>query len=242
LVLIASCNGNGSDHLTLAHPGLEKRVPTFIDKPMSFSIDQALQLLWLAHKHQTPLLSASLYQTDFNTMAFARRLPEVGALSRGSIECSSTHLAATIGAVCAAQIIFGTGIEVVRCLHAPERHVVFHLDYGSAKNRPAEGITIHCPSIDTPFPATSRFSRTFAAAYGWERAIQGMIFDAYSGVDGAGFLLEQVRAMIQSGQSDRTLTPDMVRAVAVCQAMRESLETGKPTRIAYPDLHSLRGD
>ena len=35
LVFIADCNGDGSDHLKLATPGLEKGVATFIDKPFA---------------------------------------------------------------------------------------------------------------------------------------------------------------------------------------------------------------
>ena len=48
LVFIADCNGDGSDHLQLARPGLEKGVATFVDKPMARTLADARELVELA--------------------------------------------------------------------------------------------------------------------------------------------------------------------------------------------------
>ena len=38
LVFISDCVGDGSEHLRWAAPGLEKGVPTFVDKPFAYDV------------------------------------------------------------------------------------------------------------------------------------------------------------------------------------------------------------
>src|SRR5262249_31538425 len=56
LVFISDCNFDGSDHLELARPGLQKGVPTFVDKPFAASLADVRELLRLAGEHDTPVL------------------------------------------------------------------------------------------------------------------------------------------------------------------------------------------
>ena len=60
LVFVADCNYDGSDHLELARPGLEKGVPTFIDKPIARNLDDSLTIMALAAKHGANVLSLSM--------------------------------------------------------------------------------------------------------------------------------------------------------------------------------------
>ncbi len=50
---------DGRTHLDRARPFLEAGIPTFVDKPLSFSLDDARELIRLAEEKGTPLFSAS---------------------------------------------------------------------------------------------------------------------------------------------------------------------------------------
>jgi len=60
LVFIADCNGDGSDHLKLARPGLGKGVPTFVDKPFAHRLADVRTLQRLAAKQSVPVMSLSI--------------------------------------------------------------------------------------------------------------------------------------------------------------------------------------
>src|SRR5262249_54090969 len=81
LVFIADCNGDGSDHLKLATPGLKKGVPTFVDKPLANSLADAKKIQALARKHRAPVMSLSILQTNPATARVKQRLAEVGKVS-----------------------------------------------------------------------------------------------------------------------------------------------------------------
>jgi len=74
LVFIGDCNGDGSDHLELASPGLKKGVTTFVDKPFAHRLDDVKQLLELAAGHNVPVMSLSILQMVPGIRHFARRL------------------------------------------------------------------------------------------------------------------------------------------------------------------------
>ena len=59
LVFIADCNYDGSDHGKLATPGIEKGVPTFIDKPLASDTAGVKTILDLARRHRTVCCRAS---------------------------------------------------------------------------------------------------------------------------------------------------------------------------------------
>lgn len=50
---------NGADHLKLARPALERGLPTYIDKPLACSADDARTIARLADEHNAPCYSAS---------------------------------------------------------------------------------------------------------------------------------------------------------------------------------------
>jgi predicted dehydrogenase len=224
LVFIADCNGDGSDHLSLAAPGLEKGIPTFIDKPFASNYREALAIRDLARHNGAPLLSLSILQTNPATARFARRLEEVGQVSFGSVTCFSTHPAALIHAISIVHHVFGTGVETVRAVRTP-RHTTLHLDYGERPDRPAHGVTIECGV------ARFRFTEMFATAYGPEGAIQGLVLDDFNASEGSARILELAREMVRTRQAS-PLGNEMFAAIAVMEAARRAEAEGGEIRVA----------
>ena len=226
LVFLADCNGDGSDHLQLAAPGLQKGVATFVDKPLAHCLGDAQKLLDLSQRHNAPLMSLSMLQTNPATARIASRLEEVGAVQFGTITCASIVPAALVHAICLAQHVFGTGIQRVSCLHTP-RHDVVHLDYGQRPDRPEHGVAIHVGV------ANFRFTEMFVNAYGAEGALQAKALDDFNASEGSAVVLEHIKQMVYTRQP-HPLSGEMVTAVAVMDAVRQAAATGQPTTVEEP--------
>ncbi|MGD9497633.1 MAG: Gfo/Idh/MocA family protein, partial [Armatimonadota bacterium] len=76
LVFIPDCNGDGSGHLELATPGLERGVPTFVDKPLANNLAEASAIVDLAQTTGTPVMSLSMLRTVPHGAYFRARLQE----------------------------------------------------------------------------------------------------------------------------------------------------------------------
>ena len=223
LVFVADCNGEGEDHLDLARPGLEKGVPTFVDKPLAKSYGQARAMLDLGQQHGAPVASLSILRTLPHAGRFARRLDEVGEVQFGSVQGGGTSLAGHIHAVSLAQHIFGGGIETVRSMGETPLQTV-HLDYGGRADRPGRGVALNC---DVGAVWHCAFH---ASAYGPAGAIHSPPLSDFDFPFGAAEILRQLRHMVHSGESP-PLTGDMLEGVAVCEAARLAQEEGRAVRV-----------
>ena len=228
LVFIADCNGDGSDHLTLARPGLEKGVATFIDKPLSYTTADAHTLIRIAEKYTAPMASMSILQTLPHAARFARRLDEVGELQFGSVQGGGTAIAGHIHAVCLAQALFGNGVESVRAMGETSLHTV-HLSYGARSDRPSSGVTLNC---DVGGVWHSAFH---ASAYGPNGAIHSPPLSDWDYPFGAAAILCTIKKMVETRKSP-AINADMFEAVATCEAAREAQERGCAVRVRIPGL------
>lgn len=226
LVFIADCNGDGSDHLKLARPGLEKGVATFIDKPFASNYKDALAIQELARQNNAPVMSLSILQTNPETSRIKTRLDEVGGVDFGAVTAFNTHPATLIHGISIAHHIFGTGIQAVSAMVTP-KHTSFHLDYGSASkdgNRPEHGVVIQCGV--SPF----RFSQMFVSAYGPKGAIQGRAMNDFDASEGSAIILEHIRDMVQT-RTPHVLGNEMLEAIAVMDAAKQAEATGQTVRV-----------
>ncbi len=223
LVFIADCNGEGEDHLELARPGLEKGVPTFVDKPLARTFDQARAIVELGRQYRAPVASLSILRTLPQAARFARRLDEVGPVQFGTVQGGGTSLAGHIHAVSLAQGIFGGGIETVRSMGETPLQTV-HLDYGGRLDRPARGVVLNC---DVGAVWHCAFH---ASAYGPEAAVHSPPLSDFDFPLGAAEIMSQVRHMVHGGESP-PLTQEMLEGVAVCQAARLAQEEGRAVRV-----------
>ncbi len=85
LLFIANESGDGGDHLKLATPGLNKGVPTFIDRPLARTVKQAKSLIGLAKRRKTVLLSCSHMRLLPHVLRFKNRFAELEPIERGVI-------------------------------------------------------------------------------------------------------------------------------------------------------------
>lgn len=218
LVFVADCNGDGSDHLDLARPGLEKGVATFVDKPFAYSTEDATALVDLAAAHGAPLSSMSILRALPDAGLFAQRLPEVGALQFGCVQGGGPSLAGQIHTISLAQHIFGTGIAGVRAMGDDGPNTI-HIDYGGRADRPARGVTLSC---DVGAVWHCAFH---ASAYGPSGAIHSPPLGDFVFPFGAAHILHQLRDMVHTGKAPACFA-DAVEAVAVAEASRLACETG----------------
>ena len=223
LVFIADCNYDGSDHLELATPGLEKGVPTFIDKPLAYDTAGARATIALAAEHGAPLASISILRALPAAARFARRLDEVGDLEFGSIQGGGTAMAGHIHAASLALHLFGDGVEEVRCMGETELQTV-HLSYGERADRPRRGATLNC---DVGVPWHCAF---YASAYGPAGVVHSPPLSDFDFPFGAAEILKTVRQMVRTGQSP-ALNRDMFTAVTITEAARLAQRQGRPVRL-----------
>lgn len=223
LVFIADCEGEGQDHLELARPGLKKGVATFVDKPFAYIASDAKKMLALGEKNGAPVMSLSILRSLPAASQFAKRLPEIGGALLGSIFGGSTNLAGLIHTVALGQHIFGAGVQTVKRMDC-ERQAVIHMDYGERPDRPRQGVVITCYC---PAPHCSMF----ASAYGPTGRIHSPHFDDYIFPFGAAENLKKIRKMVKTGKAPMP-TDDMVEIVAVAEASRISVATGKAVKVA----------
>ena len=219
LVFIPECNGDGSTHLELATPGLEKGVPTFVDKPLAYTLADARAILDLGKKHNTPVMSLSMLRMVPHAGYFRDRLQEIAPVGYGSIKGGGTAMAGHIHAISLAQAIFGPGVEAVDAMGPNELSYV-HLDYGGKPDRPEAGVMLNCDSGDTYH--CSFYVSAFSAA----GAIHSGQIGDFEFPFGSALILEKIKKMVATGQpqADRD---EMLENIAVAEAGRLAQKEGR---------------
>ncbi len=212
LVFIADCNGDGSDKLQLAAPGLKKGVPTFVDKPLAYEYAQAKKITELAEENDTPVLSLSILRELPHAGRFRQRLPELGEVDFGTIKGGGTKMSGHIHAISLAQHIFGSGVESVECMGDSPLGFV-HLNYGDKKDRPEKGVMLNC---DTGRTYHASF---YASAFGTNGAIHSPDMGDFEFPWGMIKILEKIKEMVLSGKCPVSID-DMLENIAVATAGR----------------------
>ncbi len=130
-VLVLAVNGN--KHLHLATPSLQRGMPTYVDKPMTCSGDEAKQLLKIANEGNARCYSASSLRFATELEALPRNelgdIVAIDAVGPGELNPSMPGLyhygVHTIEMVDA---IWGPGVKRVSAVEFEDRHLV-DLDY-----------------------------------------------------------------------------------------------------------------
>ncbi len=219
LVLVADCNYDGADHLELARPGLEKGVPTFIDKPLANNLENANAIVDLARRHNAPMLSRSILNTLPQARQFAARLPEVGNLEFVSIRGGGPSLAGQIHAICLAQNLFGPGVRAVESM-GENTGGFMHLIYPGETRFPRCGAMLSCDTGDTCHCAF------YASAFGNMGDIHSAPLGDYVFPYGACENIKLIRKMVETRRSP-VAYPEILESVAVSEAAGRAHNTGK---------------
>lgn len=128
---------SGHRHLELALPCLERGLPTYIDKPLTCSGEQAVRLLEAARKGRAPCYSASSLRfiTELERLdrAALGQLVAIDAYGPGELNPAMEGLfhygCHTIEMVDA---IWGPGVRRVSAIETPDRHLL-DLDYADGR-------------------------------------------------------------------------------------------------------------
>ena len=219
LVFIPDCNGDGSNHLELATPGLEKGVPTFVDKPLAWSLADATAILDLGERGGGPVMSLSILRAVPQAAQFGARLPEVAPVGFGSIKGAGGTLAGQIHTISLAQAIFGAGVEAVECM-GPTELAYLHLDYGGKADRPQRGVMLNCDSGPTNHCAL------YASAFGEKGAIHSGPIGDFEFPWGAAEILRRCKKMVLTGKAQAP-REEMLECIAIAEAGRKAQETGR---------------
>jgi len=215
LVFIPDCNGDGSDHLKLATPGIKKGVPTFIDKPFAYEVKDARELVKLAKKHKVPIMSLSILRELPHITRFRHRFaeigqPEFGIIRAGNMEKMSGH----IHAISLAQHLFGAGVESVECMGQTPLACVL-LDYGTKANRPQKGVILCCAS------GGMYHCSFYASVYSSLGVIHSPQFSDFEFPWGCIKILKMVKKMVIT-HKPQVSYEEMIECIAIVTAARKA--------------------
>src|SRR3712207_2215074 len=122
-VLVVDDTGLGAQHGTLARPFVAAAIPTFIDKPMTLDLGEAIALFDLAEQHGAPLMSASALRFAREVGELQERAGSLGALSSVVSVGPGDWYNYGVHAVEMYQTLVGTGARWVHRFAAAQRDV-----------------------------------------------------------------------------------------------------------------------
>ena len=219
LVLIADCNEDGSDHLKLATPGLKKGIPTFVDKPFAYEVEDARAIVELAKEHDTPVMSLSILRTLPQATLFQNRFREIGQPEFGTVKGGGDTMAGHIHAISLAQHLFGAGVESVECMgQTPLAYV--HLAYGEKPDRPEHGVVLNCASGVGPHCAV------YASAYSSMGAVHSPALGDFEFPYGVVENLKMIKKMVQT-RKPQVPYQEMIECIAIATAARLAQKEGR---------------
>lgn len=199
---------SGAKHLELARPALERGMPTYVDKPLACSIEDAEEILRLSTTHNARCYSASSlrFAGELNTVREADLgdLVAIDAFGPGELNDGTPGLlhygVHTIEMVDA---IWGPGVSRVSALALPDRHLL-DMDYADGRyarlrlDRKAGyefGATVHGTK------GVHQFRVDFGPVYG--NLVRGMtgFFEGGAAPARLEAIVENVRTMIAGNRS-----------------------------------------
>jgi len=224
LVFIADCTGVGSDHRQLATPGIEKGVPTFIDKPLAYDLQDAQSIVDLARKHDVPILSLSALRMLPHAARFANRFAEVGQVEFAIVKGGGTKMSGHIHAISLAQNLFGAGgVESVEAMGQNDLGYV-HLNYRDTPGLPRCGVVLNCDVGQT------YHCSFYASAFGPLGAIHSGNLGDFEFPWGAAAILEKAKTMIEV-RTPPVPYEEILENIAVATAGRQAQRTGTTVRL-----------
>jgi len=223
LVFIPDCNGDGSGHLELATPGLERDVPTFVDKPLANDLAEARAIVDLATATGTPMMSLSMLRAVPHAAHFRDRLQEVAPVGFGSIKGAGQTLAGSIHTISLAQHVFGAGVQAVDCM-GPTELAYLHLDYGGRDDRPEAGVMLNCHSGPT------YHCSLYVSAFSSQGAIHSRQIGDFEFPWGAAEILRMIQEMVRTGEPQAPYD-ETLECIAIAEAGRLAQRTGRRVRL-----------
>ena len=215
-VLVVDDTGLGAHHGRLARPFIAAGLPTYIDKPMTLELEEAIALFDLAEQHNAPLMSASALRFAREIADLKQRAESFGTLSSVISVGPGDWFNYGVHAVEMYQTLVGPGARWVQAFSTAQRDVVV-IGYDEAPT----------VVVETLRDAGYVFHITAYGANGWGQC-EVKDFDAFYTRMMAGVL-----EMAQTGRSPVSRA-DTLEVLAVLHAAQRSSETG--ARVLLADL------
>ncbi len=123
---------DGSKHLEEATPFLEAGVPTFIDKPLATSLEDARKIVAIARRTGTPLMSCSSLRFAPEITSHEARLKEIAPLRAGTVTGMGETIFYGVHAAEMMSAVFGSGMDYVVNV-GTEGHDIGTVQYADGK-------------------------------------------------------------------------------------------------------------
>lgn len=214
LALVVDDTGLGAAHARLARPFLEAGIPTFVDKPMTLNMRDALDLFDLAERRGVPLMSASALRYAREVADLRERAAALGPLSSVVSVGPGDWFNYGVHAVEMYQTLVGAGARSVHRYALGERDIAV-IGYD---NRPTV-------VVQTLRDAQYVFHLVAYGANGWTEC---------EVTDADAFYTRMMDAALEMGRSGRApIRPEeTLEVLAVLHAGVRSAEIGQPVQIA----------
>jgi virulence factor len=208
-VLVVDDTGLGAAHGRLAQPFIAAGIPTFIDKPMSLDLGEAVRLFDLAAQHGTPLMSASALRFAREVDDLRQRVASIGALSSVVSVGPGDWYNYGVHAVEMYQSVVGLGARWVHRFADGERDIaVVGYDTGPSA------------VVETLRDAAYVFHLVAYGAHGWAECEVADADAFYTG------LMAATLQMVRSGEAPVTRAQTL-EVLAVLHAGERSAQTGE---------------
>ncbi len=228
VVFIANESGDGRDHRHLATPALAKGMPTFVDRPLAATTEDAKAIISLARRKSAPLLSCSHMRMLPHAARFKARFAEVGPLELGVVLGRGPNPAHIADGVELALFLFGDEFDG-RAQRAQSMGSwpleIMHVRY----SKPDEKRVLQTLVVNSH----DRSSRnTFRAkAISLRSPVDSPEFDAFVQTEGGGAVMNAIRDMTVRGKCSLRYD-EMLEPVAVMEAGRRAHNKARAAALA----------
>jgi virulence factor len=213
-VLVVDDLGLGARHGTLAQPFVDAGIPTFIDKPMTLDLAEAVTLFDLAEQRGSPLMSTSALRFAHEVADMRTRMADLGALSSVTSVGPGDWFNYGVHAVEMFQTLVGPGARWVHAFSEPARDVVV-IGYDE---RPTV-------VVQTLRDANYVFHLAAYAEKGWDECEVTDADGFYSG------MMAAVLEMVRTGRAP--VNPaNTLEILAILHAGERSAQTGQRVNLA----------
>ena len=185
----SSAPGDGSDHLELVRPFLERGIPCFVDKPIASTVADAKEIIRLAQENDTVVMSASILSHTKAGKLWRRRWDEIGDVKLLVVVGVGPANAAVIHSLGLAEGMVGYGVESVECVGAiPQECLLLHYP---------EGLEVVVLNSQDVFPRTCSFR---CSAYSKGGDLHSPLIGDPEFPTGTRRIVELFREMVDTGK------------------------------------------
>lgn len=219
----SSSPNDGADHLELARPFLERGIPTFVDKPFAATLADAQEMVRIAKKNKTVVMSASILAHTDEGNLFCRRFDEIGGCGYLVVKGVGPANAAVIHGLAFAQGLVGYGVEWVECMGSHELECIL-LYYPNG----LEAVVLNAPNR-----VFTRLCEFYASAYSNRGVVHSPPIGDHEFPSGTRNIVCLFKQMIETGKPPIPYE-HMLEPIAIIEAARIAQREGR--RVALSEV------